>query len=105
MSKKYTTTFVNSEGVKTPVKIEEGTTFLDVARSVDIDVVATCGARGKCRGCRVKVLKGTVAPPTIMDEVQLGPDEIHEGFRLACQTRVIEDTELLLSPPLSFHFR
>ncbi len=99
MSKKYTTTFVNSEGVKTPVKIEEGTTFLDVARSVDIDVVATCGARGKCRGCRVKVLKGTVAPPTIMDEVQLGPDEIHEGFRLACQTRVIGDTELLLSPP------
>ena len=99
MSTAITTTFVTAEGLRTPVIIEPGTTFLDAARAVDIDVVATCGARGKCRGCRVKVLKGSVAPPTIMDEVQLGPEEVHEGFRLACQTRAIADTELMLSPP------
>ena len=99
MSTSFTTTFVNSEGKKKPVEIEPGTTFLDAARAIDIDVVATCGARGKCRGCRVKVLKGSVPPPTIMDEVQLGPEEVHEGFRLACQTRVIADTELMLAPP------
>jgi uncharacterized 2Fe-2S/4Fe-4S cluster protein (DUF4445 family) len=99
MSTALTTTFVTAEGKRTPVKIEPGTTFLDAARAVDIDVVATCGARGKCRGCRVKVLKGSVPPPTIMDEVQLGPEEVHEGFRLACQTCVIADTELMLAPP------
>jgi len=99
MDNNLTLTFVTADGDRTPVKTESGTSFLDSAREVDIDVVATCGARGKCRGCRVKVLKGSVAPPTIMDEVQLGPDEVHEGFRLACQTRIIADTEIMLAPP------
>ncbi len=99
MGNNLTLTFVTSEGDRTPVKTESGTSFLDSARAVDIDVVATCGARGKCRGCRVKVLKGSVAPPTIMDELQLGPDEVHEGFRLACQTRIIADTDIMLAPP------
>ena len=88
MDNSLTITFVTAEGERTPVKAESGTTFLDVARSADIDVTATCGARGKCRGCRIKVLKGDVPPPNIMDSVQLGPDEVHEGFRLACQTRI-----------------
>ena len=99
MDNNLTLTFVTADGDRTPVKTESGTSFLDSARAVDIDVVATCGARGKCRGCRVKVLKGSVAPPTIMDEVQLGPDEVHEGFRLACQTRIIADTDIMLAPP------
>lgn len=99
MSTALTITFVTAEGERTAVKSESGTSFLDAARSADIDVTATCGARGKCRGCRVKVLKGSVPPPTIMDEVQLGPEEVHEGFRLACQTRAIADTELMLAPP------
>jgi uncharacterized 2Fe-2S/4Fe-4S cluster protein (DUF4445 family) len=99
MSNSLTITFVTPEGERTPVKAESGTTFLDVARSADIDVTATCGARGKCRGCRFKVLKGDVPPSTIMDSVQLGPDEVHEGFRLACQTRIIADTQIMLAPP------
>ena len=99
METALTITFVTAEGERTPVKTESGTSFLDAARGADIDVTATCGARGKCRGCRFKVLKGNVPPPTIMDEVQLGPDEVHEGFRLACQTHVIADTDIRLAPP------
>ncbi len=99
MSTALTIDFVTAKGGRTSVETEPGTSFLDVARAADIDVTATCGARGKCRGCRVKILKGAVPPPTIMDEVQLGPDEVHEGFRLACQTRVIADTEIMLAPP------
>ena len=96
-----TLTFVSAKGERVPIETEAGSSFLEVAREADIDVTATCGARGKCRGCRVKVLKGSVAPPTIMDEVQLGPDEVNEGYRLACQTRVIGDTEIMLAPPRS----
>ena len=99
METALTITFVTVDGERTPVKTESGTSFLDAARGADIDVTATCGARGKCRGCRFKILKGNVPPPTIMDEVQLGPDEVHEGFRLACQTRVIADTDIRLAPP------
>jgi len=101
MGTMHLVTFVTADGKRSAVKTETGSSFLDAARSVDIDVTATCGARGKCRGCRIKVLKGSVPPSTIMDEVQLGPDEVHEGFRLACQTRIIADTEIMLAPPMT----
>ncbi len=63
-----------------------GETFLEVAQAAGLEVPATCGGRGQCRSCRIKVLSGDLPPPTIMDEVQLGHDEVHERFRLSCQT-------------------
>ncbi len=76
-----------------------GETFLQVARLAGVEVTATCGGRGRCRSCRIKVLKGDVPPPTIMDEVQLGHEEVHENFRLACQTKVIADCRVMVAPP------
>ena len=60
---------------------------------------ATCGGRGRCRSCRVKVLAGEIPPPTLQDTLQLGHDEVHERFRLACQTRVIADCTVMPMPP------
>ena len=71
------------------VSVPAGQTFLRAAQEAGIDVMATCGGRGRCHSCRMKVLKGSVPPATIMDTVQLGHDEVHEGFRLSCQTSVI----------------
>jgi uncharacterized 2Fe-2S/4Fe-4S cluster protein (DUF4445 family) len=51
----------------------------------------SAAARGRCRSCRVKVLAGEIPPPTVQDTIQLGHEEVHERFRLACQTRVIAD--------------
>jgi uncharacterized 2Fe-2S/4Fe-4S cluster protein (DUF4445 family) len=45
------------------------------------------------------VLDGDLPPPTIMDEVQLGHDEVHERFRLSCQTKVIADCRVMVAPP------
>jgi uncharacterized 2Fe-2S/4Fe-4S cluster protein (DUF4445 family) len=78
-----------------------GDTVLDVARRAGIDVVATCGERGRCRSCRVKVLKGACPPATIMDQVQLGHEEVQERFRLSCQMPVIGDSTMLIAPPKS----
>ena len=76
-------------------------TVLDVAREAGVEIVATCGARGRCRSCRVKVLKGDVPPPTVQDSIQLGTEEVHERFRLSCQTRVIADCTVLPMPPIA----
>ena len=54
---------------------------------------------GRCRTCRVNILKGEVPPPTIQDTVQLGHEEVRENFRLACQTKLIGDTTVLALPP------
>lgn len=80
-------------------KVERGTTLLAAAHAVGVEIEATCGERGRCRTCRVKILKGVVPPPTIQDTMQLGHDDVRENFRLACQTKVIADTQAMALPP------
>lgn len=83
------------------ISVPPGETFLRAAQGAGIDVMATCGGRGRCHSCRIKVVKGSVPPPTIMDTVQLGHDEVREGFRLSCQTTVSTDCAVMVLPPVS----
>jgi len=77
-----------------------GTTLLKAAHDGGIDVTATCGGRGRCTSCRIKFIAGTIPPPTLADEVQLGDDLVREGYRLACQCRLDEPLTVQLAPPL-----
>jgi len=92
-------TFVTAAGETRPVSVGLEGTLLDAARAAGVEMDATCGARGRCRSCRVKVLSGEIPPPTVQDTFQLGHDEVHERFRLACQTRVIADCKAAPMPP------
>jgi len=80
--------------------VASGTTILRAAHDAGIDVTATCGGRGRCTSCRVKFVAGAVPPPTIGDEVQLGDDQVREGYRLACQCAPTEAVAVQLAPPL-----
>lgn len=55
-----------------------------------------CGGRGRCRGCRVRLLAGE-APPTLDDTLRFSEAELAEGWRLACRLRPEEDTTLELA--------
>lgn len=94
------TVTVTFEPESRPWAVPAGQTFLRAAQEAGIEVMATCGGRGRCHSCRIKVLKGSVPPPTIMDTVQLGHDEVREGFRLSCQTSVAGDCSVMVVPPL-----
>ena len=87
-------------GLTRPISATTDQSVLAAAQHAGLDIVATCGGRGRCRSCRVKVLKGAPPPATISDLVQLGEDEVGEGYRLACQFSVTGDTELQIAPPL-----
>jgi len=103
MTRRFEVTFVDadSERRKRSATVDDGATLLDAARAAGADIEATCGERGRCRSCRVKVLRGDVPPPTMQDTVQLGHDAVHEHFRLSCQTRVIDDCEIMSVPAKS----
>jgi uncharacterized 2Fe-2S/4Fe-4S cluster protein (DUF4445 family) len=77
-----------------------GTSILTAAQAGGIDITATCGGRGRCTSCRVKFVGGPVPPPTIMDAVQLGADQVREGYRLSCQARLEEAITVQVAPPL-----
>jgi uncharacterized 2Fe-2S/4Fe-4S cluster protein (DUF4445 family) len=96
---RYTVTFVDPESTTRKAEVEAGRTLLDAARLAGVEVEATCGGRGRCRSCRVKVLSGAIPPPTVQDTLQLGHEEVRERFRLACQTKVIADCDAQSMPP------
>lgn len=68
-----------------------GTPFVEVARHLRIPLNLPCGGEGNCGKCRVRVQQG-VAPPTEADRRHFTPDELAQGYRLACQ--------LVLNAPL-----
>ena len=48
-----------------------------------------CGGIGECSGCQVRVLSGSL-PVTEADSATLTPDQLGQGWRLACQARADE---------------
>ena len=82
------------------LRVANGTRILAAAHEAGVDITATCGGRGRCTSCRVKFVDGTIPPPTIMDEVQLGDDLVREGYRLSCQCAVTEAVSVQVAPPL-----
>ena len=82
------------------LSVAPGTTVLAAAHASGIEIAATCGGRGRCTSCRVKVVAGPLPPPTLADELQLGADLVREGYRLACQWRVDDAVTVQAAPPI-----
>ena len=82
------------------IAVAPGTSLLRAAHAHGVDVTATCGGRGRCTSCRVKFVDGTVPPPTVNDQLQLGDDLVREGYRLSCQAAVVEAATVQVAPPL-----
>ena len=75
--------------------------MLGAAREAGVEIEATCGGRGRCRSCRIKLAAGVTPPPTLADLVQLGEDEVREGYRLACQCTLSDDVTVQVAAPLT----
>ncbi len=75
------------------VSVPQGTTVLDAAMEAGVHINAACGGQGICGRCRVRLVSGTVdgAPGGL-----LAAQDIEDGFRLACGTRVQSDTAIAL---------
>ncbi|HEU6447560.1 MAG TPA: ASKHA domain-containing protein [Verrucomicrobiae bacterium] len=55
-----------------------------------------CGGRGRCKGCRVKMLKGNL-PVSAEERKLLTETELAAGWRLACRHKMSCDLELELA--------
>lgn len=67
------------------IDFHEGETVLDIGRKASIPIEASCGGKGTCGRCRVKILRGS--HPEITDEESrfFSIDEQKAGWRLACR--------------------
>lgn len=82
-----------------------GTSVLDAARQLEVDVASACGGRGLCGRCQVRLAAPPGAPePAPLEEPSAAERELRaqglvpEGVRLACQARVRADVRLFVEP-------
>jgi uncharacterized 2Fe-2S/4Fe-4S cluster protein (DUF4445 family) len=71
----------------------------DAASWNGIAIDSTCGGHGTCKKCKVRMLDGAAAP-SALDIRAFSPDELRDGWRLAC--RVLADADARIDvPPLA----
>jgi uncharacterized 2Fe-2S/4Fe-4S cluster protein (DUF4445 family) len=79
------------------VRVPVGATLFDAASWNGIAVDSTCGGHGTCRKCRMRVVEGDVAVSRL-DPRAFGPDELRDGWRLACRARAEQDLRVEVPP-------
>jgi uncharacterized 2Fe-2S/4Fe-4S cluster protein (DUF4445 family) len=81
----------------TEVRVPSGTPIFDAASWNGVAIDSTCGGHGTCRKCKVQVLKGSV-PISSVDPRAFSPQELRDGWRLACRAPAREDLAVNVPP-------
>ncbi len=89
---------VNFKSHNKEIKCNKGDNLLDVARKSDIFIDAPCGGHVSCGKCKIKLLKGNVDSKKTL---HIKDEEWNQGYRLACNTKVIDDIEIEVPSKLS----
>jgi uncharacterized 2Fe-2S/4Fe-4S cluster protein (DUF4445 family) len=71
-------------------RVPPGTTLFSAAHWIGLPIDSTCGGRGTCGKCKVRVVQGR-PDPAGADHRLLRPAEIEDGWRLSCQALVYQD--------------
>jgi len=72
------------------LNVRPGVTIWEALQNTDVEMDGECGGLGKCGKCKVKVLSSTDSPSKVEKEL-LDKEELKQGIRLACRTKVNHD--------------
>lgn len=89
---------------KKNIKVHKGTTILEALEMTGIYIDTPCGGKGICGKCKILINKG-ITTTTPMEEEFLSGEEIKKGFRLACQTKIFEDTAIEIPSEIRVDFK
>jgi len=73
------------------LKAEKGDVLLDVMREGGVRIESLCGGKGICGKCRVIHESGDIQEFSDAAEKFLSHEELDEGYKLACTTRLLGD--------------
>ncbi len=79
--------------------VAEGTYLIDAARRMGASLGVGCTAgKGDCPSCVVSVKSGAelLSSPSAVEERQLGPEQLDQSLRLACQTKIENHGEVVV---------
>ena len=89
---------------KKNIKVNKGTIVLDALEKVGINIDTPCGGKGTCGKCKVLIKEGTPLA-TLVEKKYLTEEEIKKGFRLACQTKLFQDTVIEIPTEIMLDFK
>ncbi len=69
------------------VEVDEGSTLAEAAQKAEVYINNLCGGEGVCGECRVRIVQGE-AKQDQNAAAFFSPEEIEQGYVLACQTEV-----------------
>lgn len=81
--------------VKKPVRVPTGTLLSEAAHLAGVEIGQPCGGQGRCGRCAVQITKGTVRRRS---SLRLSPEDVAQGFALACQSVVEGDITVTVPP-------
>jgi uncharacterized 2Fe-2S/4Fe-4S cluster protein (DUF4445 family) len=90
--------YVEFEPVGRRGECSSGSTLLDGARQLGVDLVSLCGGAGSCGRCIVQIIEGAVSDPTPSESEFLNAEQLATGYRLACQTKPMGDCKVRVPP-------
>ncbi|MEA2454149.1 MAG: hypothetical protein QOI45_411, partial [Thermoleophilaceae bacterium] len=79
------------------VRVPGGTPIFDAASWNGIAIDSTCGGHGTCKKCKARVVEGEL-PISSVDPRAFTPDELRDGWRLACRAPARGDIVIEVPP-------
>ena len=76
---------IDFESIGWTGKCRDYESILACARRLGLGISSVCGERGTCHTCRIRVLSGILSEPTPSEIEAFSPQELADGWRLACQ--------------------
>jgi uncharacterized 2Fe-2S/4Fe-4S cluster protein (DUF4445 family) len=69
------------------IKVKPGLTVYEALQGTDLEMEGECGGEGTCGKCKIRVVTA-LGPPDEQERALLSPEELANGERLACRTRI-----------------
>jgi uncharacterized 2Fe-2S/4Fe-4S cluster protein (DUF4445 family) len=88
---------LGEDGAVKEARVPAGTTLFDAASWNGVAIDSTCGGHGTCKKCKVRVVAGS-AEISPVDPRAFEPDELRNGWRLACRAPAQEDLTIEVPP-------
>jgi len=72
------------------LKVRRGKTVWEALLKEDVELMGDCGGLGKCGKCKIRVIS-SIGKPTEQERELLDEEELKQGIRLACRTKIKKD--------------
>lgn len=83
------------ETISATIKVPTNTLLADAAHLAGIDIGQPCGGQGRCGRCAVQTTEGSIRRRSTL---RLSPQDVEQGYALACQSVVEGDVSIYVPP-------